>query len=148
MHSSVINLNKGNYKSWCDGILKHLRYHDITPHLYGLVPELGNQLQKDKWFNTHDHIVGLIDSHISVDTWYVIMDVECPHALWIRIWEMYGDSNVSPFPHDTAMITNIPQYDLHTKFLVEIEEIDSSPPPVASLDFMVASSKASSTSLQ
>lgn len=107
-HTFVINLNKGNYKSWCDGILKHLRCHDITPHLYGLVLEPGNQLQKDKWFNTHDHIVVLIGSHILVDAWYVIMDVECPHALWIRIWEIYGDSNVSPFPCDPAMITNVP----------------------------------------
>lgn len=73
------------------------------------------------------------------------MDIDYPHALWITIWEIYGDSNVSSFPHDPTLITiHIPNHDTKIECSIDIEEVII--PIVASSYFTIASLKDSSTS--
>lgn len=100
VHPSVACLAKGNYESWRHGIVIHLRCLDMLPYLYGLIPEPATSRGKPAWDNFTDNVVGVICSSVDYGTMCSILDLECPRALSTRLWEIFGDPHISPFPED------------------------------------------------
>lgn len=107
-HPSVVFLERGNYESWAKGILTHCRWLNILPYLYDLIPEPATLEGKLAWDIIRNHIVGVILSSVDSDTVWAISGIDCPHSLWTRLWEIYGDPSLSPFPKDPASDCLVP----------------------------------------
>jgi hypothetical protein len=129
-HPLVVILERGNYESWAKGILTHCRWLNFLPYLYDLIPEPATSEGKLAWDIIRDHIVELIVSSVDHDTVLAISDIDCPHPLWTRLWEIYGDPNLSPFLEDPASDCLIPiSWRENTPFdhdtLEELEYLDT-----------------------
>lgn len=99
-HPSLIILKRGNYKQWRYGIIKHLCWLHLLPHLYDIVPPLGTTSKKFTYNFKRGHVLGVITMHVDDDTFNATDHFECPHTLWTKIWEIYGDPSTQPFPDD------------------------------------------------
>lgn len=98
-HPSLIIFKIGNYKQWRDGILKHPCWLHLLPYLYGLGPQPSTTCKKNAWTTKNEPIMGLIGLYVNDATWGAIAHIECPHALQIKVWKIYGDRDTQPFPN-------------------------------------------------
>lgn len=121
-HPFVITLEKKNYKSWRDGVLKHCQWIHLLPHLYGLISKTNTWWQKSAWESRNYHVLGLIGLSVGDHTSWSLSHIECPQTLWTTLWEMYGDPIKPPFPYNWTidMLLSLdndddPMYDDDTK---------------------------------
>lgn len=79
--------------------------------------------------NKINHIIGLIGSSFSAsifrEIYNKISGIRCPHIVWTKIWDVFGDPHNPPFPHDLALDYLIPLDDNNLPFDdVTLEELE------------------------